>query len=135
MRAIVPVLILTLIAGPLAAQDRSPTLRQTLVDLAYVLGESHALRQACSGKQDQHWRMRMIALVAAEQPDANLDRRLKESFNSGFATRQSQNSGCTVAVRRSEAQTMGRGRLLSERLAAAKVASAPDIVAEPGVTR
>lgn len=135
MRATAVGLALLFAASPISAQERSPALRQNLVDLAYVLGESHALRQACSGRQDQHWRTRMIALVEAEQPDANLDRRLKESFNSGFATWQSQYPGCTATARRAEAQAMGRGRVLAERLASAKAASMTENVAEPAVRR
>jgi uncharacterized protein (TIGR02301 family) len=132
MRLISLALCLGLLAASTSAaqaQERSPALRQSLVDLAYVLGESHALRQACSNRQDQHWRTRMIDLVATEQPDAALDRRLRESFNSGFATRQGQFPNCTAATRRAEAQTMARGRSLSERLAQIR-AAAPDNVAE-----
>ena len=89
MRVALISLALIAVGSEAFAQDRSPVLRQTLVDLAYVLGESHALRQACSGPADQHWRVRMIAMVDAEQPEAALDRRLRESFNTGYANRQS----------------------------------------------
>ena len=51
------------------AQDRTPAQRQALTDLAYVLGQSHALRQACLGAQDQFWRGRMLRMVDAEAPD------------------------------------------------------------------
>src|ERR1700733_14189580 len=68
-------------ASQAAAQDRSPADRQTLVELAYVLGESHALRQACAGAGDFYWRTRMQQMVAAEQPDGPFGRRLADSFN------------------------------------------------------
>jgi uncharacterized protein (TIGR02301 family) len=108
---------LALSSGSALAQDRSPALRQNLVDLAYVLGEAHALRQACQGADDQFWRLRMIRLVDTEQPDAALDRRLKESFNAGFASRQSEFPACTPASRRAAAQVAVHGQQLAAGLA------------------
>jgi len=90
--------------------------RQSLVDLAYVLGEAHALRQACQGEDDQYWRTRMIRMVDTEQPDAALDRRLKESFNTGFASRQGEFPTCTGATRRAEIATAARGQSLAAQL-------------------
>ena len=98
------------------AQDRSPALRQSLVDLAYVLGEAHALRQACQGADDQYWRTRMIKLVDAEQPDAALDRRLKESFNTGFASRQSEFPTCSAASHKAAVAVAAHGQQLSGAL-------------------
>lgn len=111
-------LILALCAPALSAQaqDRSPALRQTLVDLAYVLGEAHALRQVCTGAEDQFWRTRMIRMVDVEQPDAALDRRLKESFNTGFASRQSEFGSCGAGSRRAEAAATSRGRDIAQKL-------------------
>lgn len=111
------------------AQDRSPGLRQTLVDLAYVLGESHALRQACLGAEDQFWRSRMIKLVDAEQPDAALDRRLKEAFNTGYASRQSEFPECTGAARRAEINALNKGQSLAGQLA--KVMNTVQLQAPP----
>ncbi len=51
-----------------------------MVDLAYVLGQSHALRQACSGADDQSWRGRMQELLRVEAPDDALKARLSRSF-------------------------------------------------------
>ena len=112
-------LILALAAMPVPAlaQDRSPAMRQKLVDLAYVLGESHALRQACTGLEDQYWRTRMMNLVSNEKPDEALDRRLKESFNTGFASRQSEFQACTPASRRAEMAAANHGLDISKRLA------------------
>jgi uncharacterized protein (TIGR02301 family) len=115
--ALLAAFVLALCAGPALAQDRSPALRQNLVDLAYVLGEAHALRQACQGQDDQFWRLRMIRLVDTEQPDAALDRRLKESFNAGFASRQSEYPACTPASRRAQAQVAIHGQQLAAGLA------------------
>lgn len=112
--------------------------RQNLVDLAYVLGEAHALRQICQGAQDQYWRQRMMKLMETEQPDIAMERRLRENFNTGFATRQGEFPACTPAAEAAEAAAMRRGRGLAERLARASratptappAAEAPDNVAE-----
>ena len=116
--ALIALSLILLVQVPAAlAQDRSPALRQTLVDLAYVLGEAHALRQACQGAEDQYWRTRMIKLVDAEQPDAALDRRLKESFNTGFASRQSEFPSCGPASHKAAVAVAAHGEQLSAALA------------------
>lgn len=117
MRRSILILALCAVAFPVLAQDRSPALRQSLVDLAYVLGESHALRQACAGAEDQYWRTRMMNLVSNEKPDAALDGRLKESFNTGFASRQTEFHACTPASRRAELAAANHGLDISKRLA------------------
>ena len=117
MRRLMLALALAAVAFPVLAQDRSPALRQNLVDLAYVLGESHALRQACAGAEDQYWRTRMMNLVGAEKPDEALDRRLKESFNTGYASRQSEFQQCGPASRRAELAAANHGLDISRRLA------------------
>jgi uncharacterized protein (TIGR02301 family) len=121
------ILVTVLLAAPLQAfaQDRPPAVRQNLVDLAYVLGEAHALRQVCEGVQDQYWRQRMVRLMDTEQPDATMERRLRESFNTGFATRQGEFPTCTPAAQTAEAAAMRRGRGLAERLARASHAAPP----------
>jgi uncharacterized protein (TIGR02301 family) len=134
MRPTLIVLAIAALALPAAAQDRSPSGRQDLADLAYVLGEAHALRQACQGPDDQYWRQRMVRLVQTEQPDAGFERHLREEFNTGFAIRQSQFPACTPASRRAESVAMVRGRALAERLARESRAPADDM-AEPGVPR
>jgi uncharacterized protein (TIGR02301 family) len=67
------------------AQDRSPAERQTLLDLAFTLGESHALRQVCEGAGDQYWRARMMRLTEVEKADQAFDAQLRDRFNTGFA--------------------------------------------------
>jgi len=98
------------------AQDRAPAQRQALTDLAYVLGESHALRQLCEGPMDQYWRERMRQLVKAEAPDAGFERRLNTAFNTGFIAGQSTFAGCGHASRREEARLAERGRALAASL-------------------
>lgn len=104
--------------GPAWGQARSPAERQTLTDLAYVLGESHALRQACAGPTDQYWRSRMTALLKTEAPDPALDRQLKVAFNTGFAAAQAAYPRCTRAVARQEAAAAARGSDLATSLTA-----------------
>ncbi|HTK36186.1 MAG TPA: TIGR02301 family protein [Caulobacteraceae bacterium] len=98
-----------LIAAALAA--RSPDQRQALVDLAYVLGEAHALRQACHG--DQTWRMQMSRMVAIEAPEDALKRRMVDSFNAGFMLRQAEYPACGPKVTEAERETAARGRVLA----------------------
>jgi uncharacterized protein (TIGR02301 family) len=107
-----------LAAGAAGAQERSPTERQSLVDLAYAMGESHALRQVCNGETDQFWRDRMLQLSEAEVPDASLDARLKQAFNSGFAARHTQFTDCGIDSRKVELSVARKGEALSRRLAA-----------------
>jgi uncharacterized protein (TIGR02301 family) len=119
-----PVLVLlslAMLATPLgaAAQARTPVERQTLVDLAYVLGRSHALRQLCAGATDQYWRERMNRLVATEAPDSAFDRQLRVSFNNGFTAAQGGFPRCGPDSRREEAAAAARGRDLATSLTAA----------------
>jgi uncharacterized protein (TIGR02301 family) len=119
-------LVLTLALAPIAhAQDRAPAQRQTLIDLAYVLGESHALRQLCAGFSDQYWRERMQNMVHAETPDADLDRRMKAAFNTGFIAGQSGFPACGRASRREEGRLAERGRTLAASLTGAVAMDAP----------
>lgn len=103
--------------APALAQDRSPPQRQAVADLAYVLGESHALRQLCAGTGDQFWRERMQRLLAAEAPDPGFDRRLKEAFNTGFASAQSAFPSCGAESRREAERVAARGRALAQTVA------------------
>src|SRR6202034_4526669 len=106
-------------AAPAPAQDRSPADRQTLVDLAYVLGQSHALRQVCNGKNDFYWRTRMQQLVAAEQPDEPFGRRLADSFNDGFIASRQAFPKCGEASKAEAARVAAKGGELSVTLSGA----------------
>jgi uncharacterized protein (TIGR02301 family) len=105
-----------LIAGPAAAQDRSAAERQTLTDLAYALGESHALRQMCAGPNDQYWRDRMLRLTQVEAADQAFDATLRERFNTGFAAGQNAAPLCGALSRRAEAAAASRGQTLAQKL-------------------
>lgn len=103
---------------PASAQERTPPERQTLLDLAYTLGESHALRQACSGEDDQYWRDRMVRMTETEAADEAFDGRLKQQFNAGFATRRTEFPSCSPASKRAEQAVARKGQALSTRLSA-----------------
>ena len=119
MRALIVPLLALLLAAPAAAQDRSPAARRTLVDLAYVLGQSHALALACDG-QTQTWRARMARLRELEAPDVAFDRQLVSGFNTGFLDVQTRYPECGPAARRAMAAVAARGRDLSRVVASAR---------------
>ena len=110
------ILPLTLVVGPASAQDRPPAERQTLGELAYTLGESHALRQLCKGLGDQYWRDRMLRLTEVEDSDAAFDAVIRERFNTGYAAGQAQALDCGPYSRRAEADAASRGQALAQTL-------------------
>jgi uncharacterized protein (TIGR02301 family) len=110
------ILPLTLVFGPALAQDRPPAERQTLGELAYALGESHALRQLCMGLNDQYWRDRMLRLIQIEDSDAAFDAVIRERFNTGYAAGQAQAQDCDPYSRRAEAAAASRGQALAQKL-------------------
>jgi uncharacterized protein (TIGR02301 family) len=113
-------LALALLAAPAAAQERSPEMRGALASLTRVLGESHALRQLCEGREDQYWRGRMTRLMETEQPDPELETRLKDGFNAGFAEAKRLYPSCGDGARRAQAMSAVRGREIAGRLAHAQ---------------
>ena len=119
MRPLTAVFLSLALAGPALAQDRSPAARRTLVDLAYVLGQSHGLALVCDG-QTQTWRARMARLRELEAPDAAFDRQLVDGFNAGFLDAQARFPACTRAARAELAEAAARGRGLARVLAAAR---------------
>lgn len=124
MRRVLPIVAAVLLAPALSqAQERSPEMRQTLVELSRVLGESHALRQACEGSDDQYWRTRMNRLVETEGGDSEVEARLKDSFNAGFAEGRRLYRGCDDGTRRAQGLTAARGRELATTLSHAQYRS------------
>ena len=118
------VLVLALPALAFAAPampSRSPQARQLVIDLAYAMGETHALRQACLGETDQEWRVHMGRLVEVEAADPALgaggQRRLVESFNAGFNARSAQFPGCKPEVQPALEAAAAKGETLARRLA------------------
>lgn len=106
--------------GPAVAQEpprRSGAERSVVVELAYRLGEAHALHRLCAGRADATWYDRMDRLLAQEAYDAPSRRQLVDSFNAGFAARTEQFAACSRRSRMAEATVAERGRALAERLA------------------
>lgn len=110
--------------GSALAQDRAAAERQTLLDLAFTLGESHALRQVCEGGDDQYWRSRMVRLTEVEKADPAFDVQLRERFNAGFAARQGVFPGCDDASRQAEQLTALKGQALATKLSRSMVTQA-----------
>lgn len=104
-----------------ALAPRSPQARQLVIDLAYAMGETHALRQACLGETDQEWRVHMARLVEVEAADPALgsggQRRLVESFNAGFGAKSAQFPGCKPEVQPALEAAAAKGEALARRLA------------------
>jgi uncharacterized protein (TIGR02301 family) len=114
--------VLLATTAPTLAQERSPADRQTLVELAYSLGQSHALRQICTNANDYYWRRRMQQLVAAEQPDGPFNRRLADSFNDGFVASRQAFPACNAASRREAEAVAAKGGELAQVLNSGAVA-------------
>ena len=109
-----------LIAAALGAappQDvRPPEARRVLSDLAFVLGEAHALRAACKGGEDQTWRGRMTAMIEVERPEEAFRRLLVDRFNAGFASRQAATPSCAADTPAEERAVAARGQALAAAL-------------------
>ncbi len=115
MRCLTALLAL-LIAAPAAAQERAPAERQTLGELAYAIGETHALRQLCMGPTDQYWRDRMLRLTQVEDADPAFEAVMRERFNTGYAAGQGAAVECGPASHRAEAAAAARGQALAAKL-------------------
>jgi uncharacterized protein (TIGR02301 family) len=135
MRRLVLAACLAILALPAAAQQRLTEDRRRLLDLAYALGESHALRQVCAGQADEYWRARMARLAQVEQADPPFDAALRERFNAGYDTGRSDAPPCGPASREAEREAAGRGRALALGLSQSVVPGAPSAdppIADPG---
>jgi uncharacterized protein (TIGR02301 family) len=108
------------LTGPALAQDRSPPARESLADLAYTLGQAHALRIRCEGPGEQVWRARMARLVDLEKPDAAFREQLFEAFNTGYLSAAAAHPRCDEAARAESGRVAGRGRDLARVLAGAR---------------
>lgn len=117
MRRLALIALLVFAAAPVLAQDRAPAERQKLLDLAYTIGESHALRQICKGADDQYWRSRMVRMTEVEQADQGFDAQMRERFNTGFAAKQGEYPACDAASRQAERLAAQRGQALAAELA------------------
>jgi uncharacterized protein (TIGR02301 family) len=99
------------------AEPAPPAPRQAkLLQLAFVLGEAHALRQACA-PEDQTWRSRMQRMLEVEAPDTADEAALAQRFNDGFAARRAQFPRCVPLAAAAEAKIAAEGKALAEALA------------------
>lgn len=105
-------------AGSAAAAPpvRTAEQRQTLIDLAFVLGEAHALHRVCAGPSDDTWRGRMAKLIETEAPADALKAKLSDSFNAGFTAKDAQAKDCASATP-AEAIVARKGAELARKLA------------------
>jgi len=111
------VLALALLLVPVAGLPvRTAEQRQSLLDLAYLLGQAHALHRICAGPADNTWRGRMERLMEVEASNPAQNARLTERFNEGFDSREAQVRDCPAA-RAAEAALAAHGAALSRRLA------------------
>ena len=88
-----------------------------MVDLARVLGESHALRQACDSPEDQFWRVRMRGLLEQEAAEQGLKTRLSVAFNEGYHSGQALYPRCSDAARAEARKVALTGEMLAKKLA------------------
>jgi uncharacterized protein (TIGR02301 family) len=102
-----------LAAAPAQGQDGGTGHRRAVLELAGVLGRSHALRQACRGEADQYWRGWMEKMLATEAAGEAFDRRLRSNFNAGYAAAQAQFPACTGEAQAEADRLASRGRALA----------------------
>ena len=106
-----------LAALALAAPARAQPREQTVADLAFAMGQSHALRQLCQGATDQYWRERMQRMTELEAPNPADRPALTLRFNDGFLAGQRQYPHCTQQSRAAERSAAARGQALANLLA------------------
>jgi uncharacterized protein (TIGR02301 family) len=102
-------------ALPAAAQTRA----RLVSDMAFSLGQSHALRQLCQGPNDQYWRKRMEKMIQLETIAPAERAPLAERFNDGFRAARGQYPRCTQQSRAAERSTADHGRATAGLLARA----------------
>lgn len=131
LAALASVLLLTLAAPLASAQERGPAERTTLLDLAYVLGQAHALRQACEGEGDQYWRDRMARLLDVEAADAGFSGQLQSRFNAGYNSSQAEFPACSAESRHALVEAAQRGQGLAVKLSQVTHTSHPKPADDP----
>lgn len=107
--------LIALLAAASASPVRTAAERQTLLDLARVLGEAHALHRVCAGPGDDTWRGRMGRLIEVEAPSEGFKADLAKAFNTGFTARDGKAKDCKVAAA-AEAEVSRKGATLARML-------------------
>ena len=123
MRPVAVAFALLLLVVPAQAAPARAERYDPLLALAEVLGQSHALRQACAGPDAQYWRARMARLMDVGRPQGAWAAGLTAAFNDGYHSRRKLFPVCTPAARRAEMTAAARGRNLAGRLAEASRAA------------
>jgi uncharacterized protein (TIGR02301 family) len=97
--------VLTLLAGPLAAQEQAPAAPELtapydadLQRLAEILGALQYLRTLCNAKDGQKWHDQMQALLEAEAPNGERRRRIVANYNRGYRGFQQTYRTCTPSA-------------------------------------
>ncbi len=114
-----PVLAATLslaIAVPMPADAQKGRL-ETLVELAAVLGEAHAIRTVCNGDGDQTWRNYMMSMIDLEAPSGPRKSTMTSAFNRGYRAQSGRTSSCSSDLVQVEAAIAARGRALADAVA------------------
>lgn len=95
-----------------AARAADSPFENDLMRLSEILGALHYLRNLC-GESGQDWRMRMEALLKAENPDEARRARLTASFNRGYRGFETTYSACTSSALAAISRYMKEGEALS----------------------
>ena len=118
--ALMAAVAILLANGPAQAQDvegRDGAQRQLVVQIAYTLGEAHALHRLCAGPGDATWYARMQRLESEEAQDEASRRQLVDAFNAGYAARETQFVACSRRSRGVEREVAAHGASLAAQLA------------------
>lgn len=88
-----------------------------LADLARALGKSQAVREACEGGSDQHWRSQYMRLMDLEKPDEAAAAQVRAAFGAGYAQAKAEFADCSPEARAAASAAANEGRVLADRLA------------------
>jgi uncharacterized protein (TIGR02301 family) len=110
--------VLTLLAGPLAAQPIDYEARaQDLTTLARAFGGLHHIRRMCEPRRESEiWRDRMRRLIELEQPPAALHQDMVAAFNDSFREAERRFPYCDRDARDYAASLAAEGDEAASRL-------------------
>lgn len=109
--AAIMLLVAGLATGAPARAAESP-FEDQLLRLAEILGSLHYLRNLC-GETGQDWRLRMEALLEAENPDEDRRQRFVASFNNGYRGFEASYVSCTPSALEAIRRYMREGEALT----------------------
>ncbi|MEO3387752.1 TIGR02301 family protein [Mesorhizobium sp. CAU 1741] len=111
-RLVVPILLAAGILACMPARAAESPFEGQLLRLAEILGSLHFLRNLC-GEEGQDWRLRMEALLEAENPDEDRRQRLVASFNNGYRGFEATYVSCTPSALEAIRRYMREGEALT----------------------